>query len=254
MADQIGKFISPDSSFLCHSISTSSHQGSKSTNVVKDEPSQLMSPRAPLYGSSVKNLKKKPSRCGIAAADIELDNLLDSFTETKLLGSSTVTKNSKDTLSVRLEETLSSLEGTSSLKQDCAQTSRKDPDVSKHGSVATHFDDALDDLLEETSSSGVPFSLRQERTSMFRGISSVQSVPAQLSNKGPDISKSASVTANFDDNLDELLKETSSLTNQKGKSPSTEVITTHLNTVSSSFGPDSKSKVLDDFDSWFDTM
>lgn len=67
--------------------------------------------------------------------------------------------------------------------------------------------------------------------------------PPQLSRKGPDLSKSASVTASFDDVLDGLLEETSNLMNGSGLSQPQE--------TSQSV---KKSKILDDFDSWLDTI
>lgn len=71
--------------------------------------------------------------------------------------------------------------------------------------------------------------------------------PPQLSRKGPDLFKSASVTASFDDVLDDLLQETSNLMNRNGLSQPHE-------TQSSSSQSVTKSKVLDDFDSWLDTI
>lgn len=63
-----------------------------------------------------------------------------------------------------------------------------------------------------------------------------------------DSSKTATVTASFDDVLDNLLEETNTLVNQNNSSQNNQ------SASSSSSGNVSKSKVLDDFDSWFDTI
>ncbi|KAG5545197.1 hypothetical protein RHGRI_017622 [Rhododendron griersonianum] len=247
-----------------NSVSTSSNQELERTNQIKDEvhPSLGTSERTVQYhgaqsdGTSDANAKKKSFRVQAAASEAELDMLLESFSETNILDSSAVTKNSSDSFSVHQKETSSTSEGISSLKQVACQPSTKGPDLTKPASVA-NFDDALDDLLKETSTSET-FSIQQETStsSSVGGTSSVHSAP--LSRKGPNPSKSASVTASFDDALDDLLDTTPNLTNRKVSSlRSHEGISTHLDiTSSSSSGPVSKSKVLalDDFDSWFDNI
>ncbi|KAF7140696.1 hypothetical protein RHSIM_Rhsim06G0136200 [Rhododendron simsii] len=244
-----------------NSVSTSSNQELERTNQIKDEVHQSLgtSERTVQYhgaqsdGTSVANTKKKSFRVQAAASEAELDKLLESFSETNILDSSAVTKNSSDSFSVHPS---SSSEGISSLKQVAWRPSTEGPDLTKPASVA-NFDDALHDLLKETSTSET-FSIQQETStsSSVGGTSSVHSAP--LSRKGPNPSKSASVTASFDDALDDLLDATSNLTNGKVSSLQThEGISTHLDIMSSSsFGPVSKSKVLalDDFDSWFDNI
>lgn len=247
-----------------NSVSTSSNQELERTNQIKDEVHPFLgtSERTVQYhgaqsdGTSDANAKKKSFRVQAAASEAELDMLLESFSETNILDSSAVTKNSSDSFSVHQKETSSTSEGISSLKQVACQPSTKGPDLTKPASVA-NFDDALDDLLKETSTSET-FSIQQETStsSSVGGTSSVHSAP--LSRKGPNPSKSASVTASFDDALDDLLDTTPDLTNRKVSSlRSHEGISTHLDiTSSSSSGPVSKSKVLalDDFDSWFDNI
>lgn len=245
MEDQISDFMSPNSSAIYDSVSTSFNKGLKSTDPIKDKQSQsrgtgesTVQYRAQSKGISVANPNEKSSRFEAAAAEADLDFLLDSVNETNFLDSSGVKKTSTDTFSVEKQGTFSRL------------------DSSKAASVTTHFDDALDDLLKETSSGG-RFSVHQQETStsLLGGNPYVHSAPAQHLRKGPDLSKSASVTANFDDALDDLLKETYNPTNQKDTSESHEVRVTHRNAMSSSSsGPVSKSKVLDDFDSWFDSV
>ncbi|XP_057461575.1 protein ECERIFERUM 16 isoform X4 [Actinidia eriantha] len=204
----------------------SANQGLKSMTEVKDE-----------YGTSVANPQKKSSGFESAVAEAELDMLLDSFGETKFLDYSGVTKKPIDTSSVQHVKTLPKSKG-------------KGPDLSKPASIATDFDDALDDLLME-SSSGVNFSVRLEETSTSRfGGITVQSASSQPLRKGTCFSN-----PNFDDTLDDLLEETPNPTNQKGTSLSHEVISAQVNTMpSSSSSSVPKSKVLDDFDSWFDSV
>lgn len=80
---------------------------------------------------------------------------------------------------------------------------------------------------------------------------SMQVFPAK---KGPDLCRSA-LAADLDDTLDDLLKETSSLISQSAASLSLEVKATPSDFLSSpSSRPTSKPKVLDDFDSWLDTI
>ncbi|CAL5406606.1 unnamed protein product [Camellia sinensis] len=244
MEDQISDFMSPNSSAIYDSVSTSFNKGLKSTDPIKDKQSQsrgtgesTVQYRAQSKGISVANPNEKSSRFEAAAAEADLDFLLDLGNEKNCLDSFGVKKTSTDTFSVEKQGTSSRL------------------DSSKAASVTTHFDDALDDLLKETSSSG-RFSVHQQETStsLLGGNPYVHSAPAQHLRKGADLSKSASVTANFDDALDDLLKETSNRTNQKDTSQSHEVRVAQRNTMSSSSsGPVSKSKVLDDFDSWFDS-
>lgn len=246
-----------------NSVSTSSNQELERTNQIKDEVHQSLgtSERTVQYhgaqsdGTSVANAKKKSFRVQAAASEAELDMLLESVSETNILDSSAFTKNSSDSFSVHQKETSSTSEGISSLKQVACQPSTKGPDLTKPASVA-NFDDALDDLLKETSTSET-ISIQQETStsSSVGGTSSVHSAP--LSRKGPNPSKSASVTASLDDALDDLLNVTSNLTNRKVSLQSHEGISTHIDIPSSSSsGPVSKSKVLalDDFDSWFDNI
>lgn len=251
--------VYPSEGVAKNSVSTSTNQGLGITNRIKEEVSHsrgTSESRVHYHGqsdgTSVVNTKKKSFNVQTAASETELDMLLESFSETNFLDSSVVTKNYSDSFSIHQEATSSTSEGISSLKQGALQTSTKGPDSSKPASVA-NFDDALDDLKE--TSSNETFSIQQQETStsLLGGSPSVQSVSAPLSRKGPNSSKSASITASFDDALDDLLNETSNLENQNPLQ-SHEVIPTHLNITSSSSGPVSKSKVLDDFDTWFDNI
>ncbi|KAM3745320.1 hypothetical protein ACB098_06G117400 [Castanea mollissima] len=78
-------------------------------------------------------------------------------------------------------------------------------------------------------------------------------VAPSLSKIGPDSSKTSSGIANLDDALDDLLEETSNLMNQTGLSQPLEEKAVHQVQTSSSHSG-TKSKVLDEFDSWLDTI
>lgn len=78
-------------------------------------------------------------------------------------------------------------------------------------------------------------------------------VAPSLSKIGPDSSKTSSGIANLDDTLDDLLEETSNVMNQTGLSQSLEEKAVHP-VQSSSSQSGTKSKVLDEFDSWLDTI
>lgn len=78
-------------------------------------------------------------------------------------------------------------------------------------------------------------------------------VDPSLSKIGPDSSKTSSGIANLDDALDDLLEETSNVMNQTGLLQSLEEKAVHPVQASSSHSG-TKSKVLDEFDSWLDTI
>ncbi|TXG55089.1 hypothetical protein EZV62_020345 [Acer yangbiense] len=75
----------------------------------------------------------------------------------------------------------------------------------------------------------------------------------QLSKRGPDLPKTAPGTASFDDVLDDLLQETSTLMNQNSLSQPSDV-TAASHAQSSSSHTVTKSKELEDFDSWLDSF
>ncbi|CAK9182681.1 unnamed protein product [Ilex paraguariensis] len=190
-----------------HPFPAYTSEGSKSINQVKDEVQHIgstsqsifLESTAELNVDSISNPAKKLSRFEAAAAEAELDMLLDSFSGTKFLDSHGITEKSGHTSYLSQGE-------TSNL------------------------------LLE--------------------GISSVWLVPAEPVKKDPDLSSSALVSANLDDDtIDDLLKQTSSLINNNSPSQSSEVKAAPSDVLSSSsLHPASKSKLLDDFDSWLDTI
>ncbi|KAG5020853.1 hypothetical protein JHK87_016708 [Glycine soja] len=83
------------------------------------------------------------------------------------------------------------------------------------------------------------------------GVASVY--PPHISNKDPVPSKTAPITASLDDVLDDLLEGTSTLTNPNVLLRPQEEKPVH-HSMQSSSNSGSKSKVADDFDSWFDTL
>ncbi|KAA8524309.1 hypothetical protein F0562_010732 [Nyssa sinensis] len=181
------------------------NKGSKSMNQVKDElwqfggtgQSSVLESIAESTVNSDANPKQQQSRFETAAAEAELDMLLDSFNETKFIDSSGFSEKSSYKAYVSQQETSASL------------------------------------------SEGISF----------------QSAPAQPLKKGPDLLKSGLAVTDFDNALDELLNETSNLMSQAGASSSHEVIAAPVDILSPpSSHPVSKSKVLDDFDSWLDTI
>lgn len=84
-------------------------------------------------------------------------------------------------------------------------------------------------------------------------------IPQGLSNQSTFISKSVKdsqmmVAANIDDDIDDLLSETSDLINKNRTSPLHETKAASAGAPSTTTVPNSDSKVLDDFDSWLDTI
>ncbi|GMI88562.1 ECERIFERUM 16, r RST1 interacting protein [Hibiscus trionum] len=167
-----------------------------------------------LNSTSVSN-KEMPT-FEAAAAEAELDMLLNSFSETKVLGTSSSgsKKPSSDLY----------MEGSPSVPQ----YTTKGIDSVKAPPRSSNFDGLLDDLLQETS------------TTVNRGI---------------DSSKTAAVNSAFDDILDDLLQETSTMVNPKGLSEQKFAKAASDNNVGSSSSQlVSESKVLNDFESWLDTI
>lgn len=79
------------------------------------------------------------------------------------------------------------------------------------------------------------------------------SVPMQRVKEGPAVTCFGGMGASLDDTLDDLLKETSSAINTKGVSPLHELKDASHDAPSAS-QPHPTSKILDDFDSWLDTI
>lgn len=161
---------------------------------------------------------KNVSTFEAAAAEAELDMLLNSLSETKLLEMS----------GLNAEKPSSNFHREDS--SPLPQLARKGVDSSKSAAVNSSLDGLLDDLLQETSS---------------------------MVNQGVNPSVSAAVSSTIDDLLDDLLQETSPMVNQNGLSEHDEdVKAARDNNMQSSSSSQSvlKSKVLNDFDSWLDTI
>ncbi|KAI4333909.1 hypothetical protein L6164_018661 [Bauhinia variegata] len=147
-----------------------------------DVESEELSPSAEVNINSTEDPSRKSSTFTPAAAEEELDMLLDSFRENKILDSSGFSSNTSFPVS--------------------------------------------------------------------QGVTSVD--PPQITIKEPDSSKSALITASLDDERDDLLEETSTMINSNGLLRPKEENTVLHSTQSSDSG--TKSKVLNDFDSWLDTI
>lgn len=144
-----------------------------------DHQSKAPDSTAQYSANSFKDTNKKQSEFEAATAEAELDMLLDSFSETKIVDSSSFKP--ADTLPLQEEAEVS---------------------------------------------------------------------PFQLPRKGPDSLPFAPI--NLDDDLDDLLNESSGLTNQNSSFQPEGEETILFTQFSSNSG--SKSKVLDNFDSWLDTL
>ncbi|MCD7459223.1 hypothetical protein HAX54_040352, partial [Datura stramonium] len=141
------------------------------------------------------SVSKKPSAFKAAAAEAELDMLLDSVTEIEIFESTNVID----------------------------QSIRPYP----------------------VTQAGTP-------TPISEGTSSMQHVSTQPK-RGHDLAKPAISDISLDDTLDDLLKETSTVTNKNERSPANGVNST-AGHIPSASQPVSKTKIMDDFDSWFDTL
>ncbi|KAK6919126.1 hypothetical protein RJ641_017548 [Dillenia turbinata] len=141
--------------------------------------------------------REEQSRFEAAAAEAELDMLLDSFGENKFVDS------------FNFREKYSSRLGPSTV-------SKSDLHSIKTPSTSIGLDDDLDDLLRETSKTGDLHSIKTP----------------------------------LDDDLDDFLRETS----KNGASRQQEIKTPPFNVQPSTSISSSKPKVLNDFDSWLDTI
>ncbi|KAL5861000.1 hypothetical protein ACOSQ4_002296 [Xanthoceras sorbifolium] len=188
------QFGSP-SSHVDTSHTPVSSQGPDFMNRIKDdlnssdladnsEQSRALEPTAQLNENIVTVSENKLTKFEAAAAEVELDMLLDSFSETKFFDSSG--SNSSNTFT----------------------------------------------YSQQAGSTALP----------------------QLSKRGPELPKTASAAASFDDVLDNLLQETSNLMNQNGLSQPPDVKAVPHDIQSSSSHAVTKSKELEDFDSWLDSF
>ncbi|CBI21908.3 unnamed protein product, partial [Vitis vinifera] len=186
IVDKNKEVMSSDTTRIRNPVISSPNQSAKSENQVKDKAKQFgraaqtrdLELAAQINKVSVADPEKKQSVFEAAAAEAELDMLLDSFNETN----------------------------------------------------------KFDSLGFKKSRNALP--VFQQKPSM---------TPPQLSRKV--------VTANLDDALDDLLEETSNLMDQNGTKPPQQAKPTSPGIqCSSSSHSGQGSKVLDDFDSWLDTI
>lgn len=188
IVDKNKEVMSSDTTRIRNPVISSPNQSAKSENQVKDKAKQFgraaqtrdLELAAQINKVSVADPEKRQSVFEAAAAEAELDMLLDSFNET----------NKFDSLG-----------------------------------------------FKEKSSNVLPV-FQQKPSTM---------TPPQLSRKV--------VTADLDDALDDLLEETSNLIDQNGTKPPQQAKPTSPGIqCSSSSHSGQGSKVLDDFDSWLDTI
>lgn len=186
IVDKNKEVMSSDTTRIRNPVISSPNQSAKSENQVKDKAKQFgraaqtrdLELAAQINKVSVADPEKKQSVFEAAAAEAELDMLLDSFNETN----------------------------------------------------------KFDSLGFKKSRNALP--VFQQKPSM---------TPPQLSRKV--------VTANLDDALDDLLEETSNLMDQNGTKPPQQAKPTSPGIQCSSSSHSGQGfKVLDDFDSWLDTI
>lgn len=137
----------------------------------------------------------------------------------------------------------------------------KKPSAFKATAAEAELDMLLDsvseiEIFESTNAidQSSPCSVAQAGTPtpLSEGTSS-RSEDSSQPKRDHDLAKPAISDLSLDDSLDDLLRETSTVTNKNDGLPSNEVNSTAGHTASAS-QPVSKSKIMDDFDSWFDTL
>lgn len=85
------------------------------------------------------------------------------------------------------------------------------------------------------------------------GIPSIAAASGETVKKGTHMMEPAVIPANINDDIDNLLEETSDLTKLDDRRLS-HGLKVKSDTISSTMHPTSKSELLDDFDSWLDTI
>lgn len=202
-----------------HQVLDIDYEESKTKNKVKDEPKlNGRTGRSDLSAHSIANLDKS-SKFEVVAAEVELDMLLDTFSETNFLDSS---------------GSASSMFQQEALFNQTVPTLFKGRDLSKPAS--SNLDDTIDDLLNETTSL-----INQSDASWTHTANTCPVI------KGPDLSE-PEIAPNLDDSIDDLLKETAS----SSLITRNDALKSHK--VNALAAPVSKSKLLDDFDLWLDTI
>lgn len=129
-----------------------------------------------------------------------------------------------------------------------------DPQKKLSAFEAADAEEELDMLLDSFGETKKAFNPSDFRSNNPFPVSQKEVyVDPSLSKIGPDSSKTSSRIANLDGALDDLLEETSNVMNQTGLLQSLEEKAIHPVQASSSHSG-TKSKVLDEFDSWLDTI
>ncbi|KAF3444059.1 hypothetical protein FNV43_RR13749 [Rhamnella rubrinervis] len=172
---------------------------------------------------------------------------------TEVTTSSTIVNDLPDP-SLSIKESISENDHQSKAQDSMAQPSANSiKDANKKQSefeAAATAEAELDMLLDSFSETKILDSTSFEPAAALPLQEEAKVSPFQLPSEGPDSLPSA--TGNLDDDLDDLLNKTSGLTNQSSSfQPQGERI---IPFTQSSSNSGSKSKVLDDFDSWLETL
>lgn len=114
--------------------------------------------------------------------------------------------------------------------------------------------DMLLDSFSETKKIFNPSGFRSNDSSPVLQLEAASMAPSPLSKPGRDSSKPSPFIATLDDSLDDLLEETSNVMSQNVLPQSLEGKADLHAVQSSSSHSGTKSKVLDEFDSWLDTI
>jgi hypothetical protein len=168
----------------------------------------------------------------VGAAEEELDMLLDSFGGTHLSSSN-------------LDEPF---EPVSTLQEISRSNEKVGPSLSSGPPLLAPLDDALDDLLSETSHTAA-------QNEGF-ATQSITSQPTADSGQNTDFryTKKIDVTPSIDDSVDDLLEYTSSCLNEPKQTTTAQASnSTPLDSVPIRSGP-SNASASEDFDSWFDSL
>jgi hypothetical protein len=167
----------------------------------------------------------------VGAAEEELDMLLNSFSGTHFSSSN-------------LDEPF---EHVSTLQEISRSNEKVEPSLSSRPPLLAPLDDALDDLLSETS-----------HTAQNEGFATQSTTSQPTADSGQNIdlryAKKIDVTPSIDDSVDDLLEDTSSCLNEPKQITTAQASnSTPVDSVPLHSGPLNAS-ASDDFDSWFDSL
>ncbi|XP_066367099.1 protein ECERIFERUM 16-like [Miscanthus floridulus] len=199
-----------------HSVSSDSEEDKTYKQIMDTDPGM----------SHSKGLKFE-----VGAAEEELDMLLNSFSGTHLS-------------SANLDEPF---EHASTLHEISLSNEKVEPSLSSKPPLLAPLNDALDDLLSETS-----LDVQSE------GFGTLSTTSQPTANSGQNIgfryAKKIDVTPSIDDSVDDLLEDTSSCLNEPKQITTAQASnSTPLDSVPLHSDPLNAS-ASDDFDSWFDSL